>query len=123
MKGVITVNKDKKLLIGKMLRKAREATGMTQVEVAKIRGYSSTATVPYYESGKRTPDAFELYELSKLYGVSMYFFHGEQENQPKKDNLTKEENELVENYRQASERDKDLTLRILKTSAVIEQTE
>lgn len=101
---------EKSILIGKNLRKARECKGLTQLEVMKLRGYESTSTVSSHESGERTPKAIELYELSKLYEVSMDFLHGDDVREK---GLTDEEKQLLENFRKASNKDKEVAKAIL----------
>jgi ribosome-binding protein aMBF1 (putative translation factor) len=52
----------------KRLREAREAAGLTQVEVAaKLRRPQSFVST--LESGERRIDVIELLQLAKLYGV------------------------------------------------------
>ena len=115
---------EKSIIIGKRLREARELKGLTQTEVMKIRGYDSTSTVSSHESGDRTPKAVELYELSKLYDASMDWIHGDTNimNPAKgKIELSGEELELLKAYREASNRDKEITKRLLQ-STPFEQT-
>lgn len=55
------------------LRQAREAAGLTQVEVARILGRSQT-WVSKCELGERRVDFVELEDLARAYGKRLEFF-------------------------------------------------
>ena len=69
-KSVFT--KDYRSLL-EQLRKAREAAGMTQNEVAK-KLRKPQSFVSKFESGERRIDAIELKQLSKLYKKPLSYF-------------------------------------------------
>lgn len=66
-KGVILI-----LTTGQRLRLLRKQHGYTQEELAEIIHCHPT-TINRFEEDKRIPRSDFLYELSKLYGVSMEF--------------------------------------------------
>lgn len=55
------------------LRRAREETGLTQVEVAK-RVKRPQSFVSKIESGERRVDVVELVEIARIYGKPLGFF-------------------------------------------------
>ena len=55
------------------LRKAREASGLTQLEVARRLGHNQS-WVSKKESGERRMDPVELCEFAKLYGLPIHAF-------------------------------------------------
>jgi transcriptional regulator with XRE-family HTH domain len=60
----------------KRLYKARENSGLTQIEVAKLLG-KPQSFVSKCEQGERTVDVIDLLKFSKIYNVSLdYFFEG-----------------------------------------------
>lgn len=54
----------------KKLKAARKAAGKNQNDVARIIGVSR-ATISYWESGLRNPNAYNVIKLNKLYGVNL----------------------------------------------------
>lgn len=56
--------------IGRRLRHAREARGMTQGHVANLVGCRQ-ATVSEYEAGKILPSLYVFWRLSEILGVGM----------------------------------------------------
>jgi len=63
--------------LGERLRLAREMARLTQTEAAQALGLTS-AGLSQYESGKRRVDALTLERLSRLYGVPLRYFFGEE---------------------------------------------
>lgn len=57
------------------LRAARKLAGLTQTEAAEALSKTKSA-ISAYETGQNVPDARVLYDLSRLYGVSVDFFFG-----------------------------------------------
>lgn len=47
-----------------------EESGITQTKIAKNLGVSP-AQIVYYKTGKNMPGGIELYQISKLFGVSV----------------------------------------------------
>lgn len=69
-------------IIGSRLQAARRALGMTQTEVGKSMGMT-TSTISAIESGKRSVTGGELHAFARLYHRSLaYFFDEEQEASP-----------------------------------------
>lgn len=60
--------------IGARIREAREAVGLSQIEVAERLGYASAATISYIESGERRITVADLHALSEVLGVSLSYF-------------------------------------------------
>ncbi len=59
--------------IGKKLKKAREATGFTQSQVATFLGVHRE-NISYFETGSRQIDTISLSKLADLYGYALSFF-------------------------------------------------
>lgn len=51
-------------------KKLVEESGITQTKIAKNLGVSP-AQIVYYKTGKNMPGGIELYQISKLFGVSV----------------------------------------------------
>jgi len=62
--------------LGERLRQAREQARLSQSDAAQALGLTPAA-LSQYESGKRRVDALALDRLSRLYGVPLRFFFGE----------------------------------------------
>lgn len=65
-----TVIRDYLKDLGKRLREARDAVGLTQDEIAKAVG-GSKQLISHWETGRSEITAFDLWTVSKLCGVSM----------------------------------------------------
>ena len=65
-------------VIASRLRLGREMAGLTQGQVAKIRGWHRP-TVSEIEAGRRRVSADELASLAELYGVSVSWIVEEEE--------------------------------------------
>ena len=65
-------------VIGSRLRLGREMAGLTQGQVAKIRGWHRP-TVSEIEAGRRRVSADELANLADLYGISVSWIVEEKE--------------------------------------------
>lgn len=59
--------------IGQRLQKARERTGFTQEQAAKLLG-TARGQLSYYENGRREVDIVSLAKLADLYGYSIHYF-------------------------------------------------
>lgn len=118
------------LQLTKNLYNYREAHGYTQEKVSKFLNITRQA-YSNYETGKRDPDLDLLIKLSELYGITLnqlildsYTTSVIRESRPPyvaatdPENkttlfLTKEESDLITNYREASDDDRYLVQRIL----------
>jgi transcriptional regulator with XRE-family HTH domain len=60
---------DMRRLVGRNVRKAREAAGLTQEGLAERSGFTQQY-LSGLETGKRNPTVVSLYELAKALGVS-----------------------------------------------------
>ena len=67
--------------IGKILKSAREATGLTQQQVAEKFGRKQQV-VGHWETGYAQPDANTLFELCDLYGISIDEAFGKKKMEP-----------------------------------------
>ncbi len=56
--------------LGRRLKALRKASGMTQAQVGDRLDVSRVA-IGYFEQGRRTPSLMTLYDLAKLYGVTI----------------------------------------------------
>ncbi|MGN0533740.1 MAG: helix-turn-helix domain-containing protein [Eubacterium sp.] len=71
-------SKEKKIIVGSILREKRKAAGLKQREVAKAISKSRSAYA-YYETGVTMPDYDSLSKLSRIYKVPIEIFDGEGE--------------------------------------------
>jgi len=60
---------DMRRLVGRNVRRAREASGLTQEELAERSGFTQQY-LSGLETGKRNPTIVSLYELAQALGVS-----------------------------------------------------
>ena len=83
-------SKEKKIIVGSILREKRKAAGLKQHEVAKAISKSRSAYA-YYETGVTMPDYDSLSKLSRIYNVPIEIFDGESENPKEVANQIKKE--------------------------------
>lgn len=57
------------MILGNYLREAREAKGLTQIEVAKRLGYSTSQFVSNWERGMCSPAENKMKKLIKMLGL------------------------------------------------------
>lgn len=62
-------------MLGERLRKERDRVGMTQIEVARHIGVSSTAYY-YFEKNLKTPSLEKAKALAELFQVSLDYLVG-----------------------------------------------
>ncbi len=67
--------------IGKKIREAREASGLSQRELADKLGFESSTAVSYMESGERKVSVVDLEKISKLLDKDIRFFIGQEGEQ------------------------------------------
>jgi transcriptional regulator with XRE-family HTH domain len=106
---------DKELLL-KRLRQAREDAKLTHEEVARALGYNSSSTIGNYEAGRRDISARDLIAMANLYDVSLSWLYGQ--NDEKNLAITKvdrRELALLNAFRRATERDKEIIENIIKS--------
>jgi len=104
---------DPRLKIAKLLKKYREAAGLTLRQVEELTG-KSYKTVCAWEKGRGQPDADMFLKLCDVYNVpSVSLFFGEPLPQP---NLDTDELELLEAWRDATDAAKESALMVLKSN-------
>ena len=67
--------------IGKKIREAREAAGLSQRELADKLGFESSTAVSYMESGERKVSVVDLEKIAKLLDKDIRFFIGQEAEQ------------------------------------------
>lgn len=67
--------------IGKRIREARDAAGLSQRELAEKLGYESSTAVSYLESGERKVSVVDLEKLSKILDKDIRYFIGQESEQ------------------------------------------
>lgn len=87
--------------VASVLKAARKAKGLTQLEVAKELG-KSQQTIAAWESAQAQPDANTLFILCKLYGTTVDEAFGFNSNQ----HVTPTEMEHIKKYRTLDEHGK-----------------
>ena len=73
---------ERRVQLGRLLRRARKELGFTQEEVARALGYKRDA-VCWIELAKRTCDFVEVENFAHLYGKELNYFATWSENQEK----------------------------------------
>lgn len=109
------------MMLGQRLKRFREASGLTQQQVADVLNLDRS-TYAYYETGKTTPDIKSVSKLIKIFNISYYDLIDEEDprmvvNDSAKDEdefekvhiyeLSKAEKQLVINFRVLSPSQKD----------------
>ena len=75
---------DATALVGRRIRRAREAAGFSQGQLAQ-EIETTQATISYWESGRRSPDIEDLVSLADALGVEVsYFFEDARIGQPRR---------------------------------------
>ncbi|MGG6268515.1 helix-turn-helix domain-containing protein [Leptolyngbya sp. AN03gr2] len=68
--------------IGERIRRARESVGVSQLDLARKIGYSSSATISHFESGERKISIVDLQQIAQILGLPTdYFFQNESQFQ------------------------------------------
>jgi Zn-dependent peptidase ImmA (M78 family)/DNA-binding XRE family transcriptional regulator len=60
--------------IGERIRRVRESVGLSQQELAKRIGYSSSATISHFESGERKISILDLQQIAQTLGLPTDYF-------------------------------------------------
>lgn len=60
--------------MGERIRRAREGAGLSQQELAKKIGYSSSATISHFESGDRKISILDLQRIAQTLGIPTDYF-------------------------------------------------
>lgn len=61
-----------KRLLGRKIYYLRTRTGMTQMELAKELGYTSTGTISQIEAGKKGMDHERILKVAKIFNVNPF---------------------------------------------------
>ena len=101
-------------IIGKRIKQARNSKKISQTEVAAHLGYESQSYISEIESGKKQISANDLGRLAKLFEVTIEYLYGKT-LEPCLVAVSAEELELLRAYREASQRDKEITKRLLQS--------
>ena len=102
-----------RLKIAELLKKYREAAGLTVRQVGILIG-KSYKTVSAWENGRGQPDADMFLKLCEIYHVpSVSLFFGEDLPEPK---ITQDERELLEAWYEATDAAKESALMVLKSN-------
>lgn len=67
--------------IGKKIREAREAAGLSQRQLSDELGYESSTAVSYMEAGERKVSVVDLEKLSRLLDKDIRYFLGQEAEQ------------------------------------------
>lgn len=92
--------------VGMRMKQAREASGLSQADVARLMGEHIGEQVPpsrigNYEQGKRMPNHFDMQIIATVCGVSVAVLYGFPDTA-----LGEDERTLLHKYRQTDERGK-----------------
>lgn len=60
--------------IGEKIQSAREKIGMSQEELARNLGYTSSATISHFEAGQRKVSVADLQQISQILGLPLEYF-------------------------------------------------
>ena len=102
--------------IAKNLLYYRKKAGLTQKELAEKLGVKNTA-VSNWESGNNSVDIETLFLACNVLNVSLSDMYGKYSGQTKGNPLTPDEEQLVADYRDASEETRENAADILHKSA------
>lgn len=73
------INEENKYqFIGKKIREAREAAGLSQKQLAEKLNFESSTAISYMESGERKVSVVDLEKIADLLGRDMQFFLGQE---------------------------------------------
>jgi transcriptional regulator with XRE-family HTH domain len=112
-----TQNIEFRKIMGARLKEARTKAGLSQKEVNEKMGYRSSATVSHHESGLKSPKAIDMPKLAEMYNVSVGWIFVEDfkwKGLTKPNDFTAEEKQLIENFRKASNKDKEIAKSLLE---------
>lgn len=102
-----------RLRIAKLLKYYRERAGLTIRQAGELLG-KSNQTVSAWENGRGQPDADMFLKLCEVYNVeSVSAFFGELPPEP---DLSIDERELLEAWREASDAARESALMVLKSN-------
>ena len=73
--------------LGRLLREAREESGLTQSQVAKVLRYKQQGFISQIETGWKTLEPIELENFAHLYGKALNDFATWREDQPTTEEL------------------------------------
>ncbi len=100
------------MLISERLTELREKKGLRKTELAKELGIAY-GTYNHYEIGDREPNSNTLKLLSEYYGVTLDYLLAGKEKDNNDIYLEKDEKEVLDMYRSATEKAKGMALGIL----------
>lgn len=95
---------------GEVIRQYRESVNLTQPKLAAILGVA-TNTVRNWEAGKFEPNITQIRKLCTLFNISI----SEMLNLPGNNDLSLDEQQLVNLYRQLSETNQRISKRLVST--------
>ena len=120
-KVVRQMNKKEMLIeFGSRVKMLRKQKGMTMDELAEKAGYNSRSSISMIEAGKRDVPKSRIIDMANALGVDMYFliFGDMSDDEPKEVSseltLSTKEIELIIEYRNMSQKEQDLLLKVLK---------
>ncbi len=108
--------------IAKNLLYYRKKAGLTQKELAEKLGVKNTA-VSNWESGNNSVDIETLFLACNVLNVSLSDMYGKYSGQTKECPLTPDEEQLVADYRDASEEIRGAAAKMLSDSAAANRKE
>lgn len=76
---IMKVMEDKRKTIGKNIKLLREEQNMSQTQLARLLWIDRTS-LSGYESGKRIPDIFMLWELADVFDIPLDILVGRERN-------------------------------------------
>ncbi len=98
----------------KRLKTLRKNKGISQRSLSKRFGYGATA-VSGYENRRNEPSLDMLIQLAEYFDVTVDYLIGNEDLPKRADCMTKQEKELLYNYRELSVDEKELVYVIAKT--------
>ena len=110
--------------IGAIINELRIEKNLTQAQLANVLGITQDS-ISLWERGKRFPDTTYVVKLADFFQVSVYYLLGRSDDlgaviAPQSD-LTREEQQLLNDFRTLSRHSRDLILDMIHSAAEKEQ--
>lgn len=103
--------------MGNRIRELRKNNGLTMKQLGQQIGLAES-TISQYETGKRSPDNETLLKLGEIFGVTVGYILGseEEETTPGEQTLTEGEKALLELFRKIPADQQEMVLQMIRVA-------
>lgn len=103
--------------MGNRIRELRKNNGLTMKQLGQQIGLAES-TISQYETGKRSPDNETLLKLGEIFGVTVGYILGseEEENTPGEQTLTEGEKTLLDLFRKVPADQQAMVLQMIRVA-------